>query len=265
MSDSLRIAVLGAGRMGQELIHAVNAAEGLHLAGVWTRRDRRLAAAGIEFDEQTVVGNDLPAVLQQADVAVDFSLPEAAAEILEAVANAAKPLVCGVTGLDDALLQRMQAVATSLPVFYDRNMSFGIAVLKDLVCRAGALLGTEFQAGIHESHHVHKRDAPSGTALKLGEALAAVRHQDFSSVFRYAQDGVAARTSPDDIVFTATREGEIPGEHSVFFQSEAEILELTHRVTDRRVFANGALRAACWLVSQQPGLYRMSDLAKNPL
>lgn len=260
----LRISILGAGRMGGELIRAIAADKELQLAGVWARRADALAGVDIDWQEQggagTPVGSDLEAVLERADVAIDFTLPAATARILDAVVKWKTPLVCGVSGLDDILLRKMEAAAASVPLLYDRNMSFGIAVLKDLVSRAAALLGHDFVASIHDIHHVHKVDAPSGTALKLGEALARARTQDFASVFRYAADGIAARKSHDDIVFSATRRGEVPGEHTVTFQSEAETLELAHKVTDRRVFADGALRAARWLVRQKPGLYRMSDI-----
>ncbi len=240
---TLRIALLGAGRMGSELQQAIAADAGLALAGVWTR------------------GKDLQSVLEPADVAVDFTLPQATIAILDAVVRLNKPLVCGVSGLDEEALARMRAAASSVPVFYDRNMSFGIAVMTELARRAGAALGPEFTAGILETHHVHKVDAPSGTALKLGEALADARGQDFASVYRYGGNEPPPRRSPDEILFSAAREGENPGEHTVVFSSGAETLELAHKVRNRRVFALGALRAARWLRRQQPGLYGMRDLA----
>lgn len=262
--QKLRVSVLGAGRMGREVIRAVAASDGLQLAGVWLRREGRRADDGIELHGQAadraVVGTDLDAVLENADVAIDFSLPAATATVLGAVRKARKPLVCGVTGHDESALRQMRSVAESVPVFCERNMSVGIAVLQELVRRAGALLGPEFLAAIHETHHVHKKDAPSGTALKLGEALAKARHRDFDTVFRYSAGGAATRRSANDIVFTVTRLGEVPGEHSVRFQAETETLELTHTVTDRRVFADGALQAARWLVHQKPGLYGMTDI-----
>lgn len=252
--------------MGRELISAVAAGGGneVELASVWVR-DRAALVDSLPVPERSVLdaahaGRDLDAVLARADVAIDFTLPAATLRILEAVAEAGKPLVCGVSGLDEAVMRRMRTLADSVPVFYDRNMSFGIAVLTALVTRAGGVLGPEFVAEVHETHHVHKRDAPSGTALKLGEALAAARRQDFGRVYRYTERA-PERQGPDDIVFLVTREGENPGEHSVVFRSEAETLELAHRVRDRRVFATGALRAAKWLIRQPPGYYQMSDLA----
>ncbi|HET6628921.1 MAG TPA: 4-hydroxy-tetrahydrodipicolinate reductase [Woeseiaceae bacterium] len=244
-NDNLRIAVLGAGRMGGEILRAIAADARLEVAGVWMR------------------SNNLESVLESGDVAVDFTLPAATPQIIDAVVRLHKPLVCGVSGLGDDIMARMRAASSSVPIFHDRNMSFGIAVLTELVRRAGAALGPEFVAGIHETHHVHKVDAPSGTALKLGEALAEVRGKDFSSVYRFAEGGSARRTSSDQILFSAVRKGENPGEHTVTFRSEAETLELTHKVVNRRVFALGALEAARWLLRQGPGFYGMSDLLER--
>lgn len=252
-----KVSLLGAGRMGQELVRAVAASKDLQLAGLW-RRSEKPPGPGVD---EAVVSSDLEAVMTAGEVAVDFTLPAATPQVLDAAVRSGKPLVCGVSGLGDDMMARMRAASSSVPVFYDRNMSFGIAVLADLVRRAGAALGPEFVADIHETHHVHKRDAPSGTALKLGEALAEVRQREFDSVFRYDEAGPAGRTAPDEIVFSVTREGENPGEHSVIFRSEAETLELAHKVRHRRVFALGALRAARWLVRQPPGLYGMRDMA----
>jgi 4-hydroxy-tetrahydrodipicolinate reductase len=256
----LKISVLGAGRMGQQLIRAIASADDTDLAGVWVRGEGRLEPDLLASHSGVTVSDNLHDVLMSADVAVDFSLAAATPQVLEAAMRAGKPLVCGVTGLGDAEIRRMQVVAKSVPLFYDRNMSLGIAVLKDLVSRAARLLGPEFAAEIDETHHVHKKDAPSGTAIALGEALAESRRQSFADVFRYERDGDARRQTPEDIVFSVTRRGEVAGEHTVVFRSDVESLELTHKVSDRRVFAHGALQAARWLVRQPPGLYQMHHL-----
>lgn len=251
------ISVLGAGRMGQELIRAVADSEDLRLGGLWSRR----GPPALTDSGETVTSRDLEAVVAAGDVAVDFTLPGATRQVLDSVIRLRRPLVCGVSGLGEDIIAQMRAASASVPIFHDRNMSFGIAVLSEMVQRAGALLGPEFAAEIHETHHVHKIDAPSGTALKLGEALADARGQDFRSVYRYDERQPVERRSPAEIVFSVTREGENPGEHSVVFRSEAETLELVHRVRSRRVFALGALQAARWLLRQPPGLYGMRDLA----
>lgn len=260
-TDILRIAVLGAGRMGRELLHAIAADPALQLASVWTRSEDRLADIRRDLPAQAITGGDLHAVLEAADVAVDFTLPGATPSVIDAVLRANRPLVSGVSGLADDLMGRLREAASSVPVFHDRNMSLGVAVLSELVRRAGAALGPEFAAEIHETHHVHKVDAPSGTALKLGEALADARGQDFADVYRFGGNELPQRSSAGEILFSALREGENPGEHTVILRSPAETLTLAHKVRDRRVFALGALQAARWLTRQQPGLYGMRDLA----
>ncbi len=247
--------------MGRELLQAIAADPGLQLAGVWMRGEDRLADIRHDLPGGAITGGDLDAVLEAADVAVDFTLPGATPIVIDAALRKSRPLVSGVSGLGDAVMARMREAASSIPVFHDRNMSFGVAVLSELVRRAGAALGPEFAAEIHETHHVHKVDAPSGTALKLGEALADARGQDFADVYRFGGNEVPPRSSAAEILFSAVREGENPGEHTVILRSAAESLTLAHKAHDRRVFALGALRAARWLTRQQPGLYGMRDLA----
>ena len=257
----LKIAVLGAGRMGREVIAAIASSDDSELAAVWTRGDG--AAGAGTLPAGAFASSDLRQVLADAEVAIDFSLPAATLQVLDAVTEAGKPLVCGVTGLGEDAMRRIEATAVSVPLLYDRNMSLGIAVLKDLVARAAPCL-QQFVAEVHETHHLHKKDAPSGTAIALGEALAQSLGRDFADVYRYQPGGAAERRTREDIVFAVTRRGEVAGEHTVAFRSDAESLELTHKVSDRRVFAQGALQAARWLVTQPPGLYRMGDMMGAP-
>ena len=264
-AETLNIAVLGAGRMGREIIRAMTGNDELRLAGVWARKkspalQKYVAESAGPAAAAVTISDDLASVLNAADVAIDFSLPEAAHKVLDAVLAAAKPLVIGVSGLDRAAVDELEDVARTIPILYDRNMSLGIAVLDGLVRQAVASLGAGFEAEIHETHHRHKVDAPSGTALKLGASLAAARNQDFESVKRYEPAGLERPLAPGEIGFEVRREGEIPGEHTVILYNEAERLELKHAVTSRRVFADGALRAAQWLSDRPPGLYAMRDL-----
>ncbi len=249
----VNVAVLGTGRMGQEIMRAIASNDELRLAGVWSRKK-------VKLDEEIVVSDDLAAVLSASDVAIDFSLPEATPKVLEAVLAANKPLVIGVSGLDVGVVEAIDAASRTVPVLYDRNMSIGIAVVDRLVRQAAAALGTEFEAEIHETHHVHKKDAPSGTALKLGASLAEARGQDFESVKEYEPTGLNRPLAPGHIGFEATREGEVAGKHTVILYSEFERLEIKHVALNRKVFADGALLAAQWVVSQPPGLYTMRDL-----
>ncbi|MDX1517525.1 MAG: 4-hydroxy-tetrahydrodipicolinate reductase [Woeseiaceae bacterium] len=221
----LRIAIAGAGRMGQAIARLAAGRDDVTVAGMWRR------------------GDDLAALLDAADVVIDFSLPEGTAEVLDGVRAAAKPLVCGVSGLDERQLAALDAAAGEVAVVYDRNMSRGIAVLDAAVRQVAGALGEDFRVSIDEVHHVHKKDAPSGTALKLGEAVAAARG-----------------TSADTVEYHSERRGEVPGDHSVHFRAATETLTLSHSVTTRDVFAEGALTAAAWVVAQPPGRYSMRDV-----
>ncbi len=260
----LRIALIGAGRMGQAIAMEVAASTSLKLAGICVRESgmssaiARLDAIGLLPD--VLVVSQVRDILRNSDVAIDFSLPEACVAMAEAAVQEKTPLVCGVTGLDAVSLSALQAASLDIPLLYERNMSFGIALMQRLVQQAAAELGSGFSASISEVHHRHKRDAPSGTALKLGEALAAGRGQEFQRVYHYNPDGSLGGPAAGDIVYSVSRQGENPGEHSVRFASDNEVLQLTHQVTNRRVFAQGALRAAGWLVSQPAGFYSLRDI-----
>jgi 4-hydroxy-tetrahydrodipicolinate reductase len=253
VANTLNIAVLGAGRMGREVMRAIAANDALRLVSLWTRKQ-------VPTDAEIVVSDDLATVLAPADVAIDFSLPEATVQVLDAVLESGTSLVIGVSGLDEKLVRKIDDASKSVTILYDRNMSLGIAVLDRLVRDAAAGLGSGFEAEIHETHHVHKKDAPSGTALKLGESLAEVRGQDFESVRQYEPAGLDRPLPPGQIGFEVTREGEVPGEHTVILHSDSERLELKHVALNRRVFADGALRAAQWLAPQPAGLYSMRDM-----
>lgn len=222
----IRVAIAGAGRMGQSIASALEGSDTMEHVGTWSR------------------GDDLNALVAGADVVIDFSLPEATTQVLESVVRYGRALVCGVSGLSDQQLAQIEEAAKSVAVVYDRNMSLGVAVLEHAVANAAASLGPDFAVRISEVHHVHKKDAPSGTALKLGEAIAAAR----------------GNSGTESITFESERRGEVPGDHEVVMESPTECLSFTHSVTTRQVFADGAVRAAAWVVDQPPGLYKMRDL-----
>ena len=221
-----RIAIAGAGRMGKAIAGGLDAREDMELAGLWGR------------------GDDLNELVRDADVIIDFSLPDGTMQVIDAALRHGKPVVCGVSGLDDDQMARLSAAADQIPVVYDRNMSLGVAVLTRLVSDAAASLGLDFDVEISEVHHVHKKDAPSGTALKLGESVAAAR----------GEQGTGS------VEFHSERRGEVPGDHDVVMRSSAERLTFAHSVTTRQVFADGAIRAAGWISAQAPGFYDMSDV-----
>lgn len=246
--------------MGQSIVRTILASDELDLAGVWVRGDRPARRAGPDPLRDLPLNPDLDALVLASDVAIDFTLPGATRQILDAVLKCGTPLVCGVSGLEPRQMDAIREAARSVPVLYDRNMSLGIAVLTELVRQAAQALGEDYLASVDETHHVHKKDAPSGTALQLGAALAEARNQVFAEHYRYEPDHRSPRRSPQDIVFTVERRGDVSGDHSVCFASDLEQLILRHTVSDRRVFAEGALRAARWLARQAPGLYAMRDV-----
>lgn len=211
--------------MGRSIADRVDLAPDLELVGIWRR------------------GGDIDEVASVSDVLIDFSLPDALAAVLSAANRHRLPLVCGVSGLDERQMAEIRKTAESVAVVYDRNMSAGIAVLENAVRLAAAALGPEFEVQVHETHHVHKIDAPSGTALKLGEAIADTLGVD-----------------PGSIHYESERRGEVPGDHTVILASGTERLSFHHSVTTRDVFADGALRAARWIAGRPAGLYSMQDV-----
>lgn len=243
--------------MGQAIAQSIALRDDIRLTNVWVRDTHR--AGELSFPAG-LVSSDLDHVVAAADVLIDFSLPAATQQVAEAIVRNRKPLVSGVSGLDDGQLASLDHAAAVVPVVYDRNMSVGVAVLEELVRLAAASLGPDFEAEIHETHHIHKIDSPSGTALKLGEAVAAARDQDFRSVAWYEAQAESRAPSAGDIRIESERRGEVPGDHAVTFRSATEILTLGHSVTTRQVFADGALRAATWVVGQEPGRYLMKDV-----
>ncbi len=222
----LKIAVAGAGRMGQTIVTTIQSQPDLVSVGVWER------------------GQCINELIARCDVVIDFSLPEGTEIVLDAVVEQKKPLVCGVSGLNETQLKKLVKTSGQVPLVFDRNMSLGIAVLERSVREASASLGAGFEIEIAEVHHVHKKDSPSGTALKLAEAIASSRGE----------------TGTGSVSFAVERRGEIPGDHEVSMRSATEKLTFSHSVTTRQVFADGAIRAARWAPNQGPGQYSMQDV-----
>jgi 4-hydroxy-tetrahydrodipicolinate reductase len=187
---------------------------------------------------------------EQADVLIDFALPAGLDTVLEAARAAGTPLIEGVTGMTSEQMAHLEALARDVPVLWSPNMSLGVQVMLDLLQRAAAALGEEYDIELVETHHRFKRDAPSGTSQRLARAVAQ-GHQP-------PLDAAA-------IPIHSVRGGDVVGDHSVFFMSQGDRLEITHRATSRRTFAMGALRAARWIVHQPPGLYDMADLVAHEL
>jgi 4-hydroxy-tetrahydrodipicolinate reductase len=261
-----RIAVFGAtGRMGQTLIRLIADDATLELAGAATEpgHDAVGRDAGSEAGRQPLgvtITDDPAAAMSGADVAIDFTLPEALRGNVTTCVEQGIPLVIGTTGLtadDEAVLD---GAADSIALLHGRNMSVGVNVLTELARQASRALGADFDVEINEAHHRHKVDAPSGTALQLGESVAEGRGVALDSVATYDRHGVGEARAPGSIGFTSLRAGSIVGDHTVLFAADEEIIELRHRALDRTVFARGALRAAVWIAERQAGRYSMNDV-----
>ncbi len=252
-----RVGILGAaGRMGRSLVR-VASDEGVAVAAAVDRhevgRDVGLLAGVDELGVSIVADVD---ALRDVEVVVDFSLPEAAGRLFASLRDAPKPLVTGTTGLGEqarAALQRLSEVA---PVVAAPNFSQGVTLLFHLASVAATTLGEGFDAEIVEMHHRHKVDAPSGTAVRLAELVADARGLRVI----HGRSGHVGERPHDEIAVLALRGGDVVGEHTLFLQGMGERLELTHRATDRTIFARGALRAARWVCERGPGLYDMAHV-----
>lgn len=261
-----RIAVLGAtGRMGQTLIRLIADDPRLSLAGAATEPGH----AAIGDDAGSVAGmpaigvtitDDTAAAVTGADVAVDFTLPAALAGNVSACAGHGVAMVIGTTGLEAADTVAMKEASASIAMVYGRNMSIGINVLSALARQAGRVLGDDFDCEISEAHHRAKVDAPSGTALQLGESVAAGRGVALDAVAVFDRHAEGAARARGSIGFSSVRAGNIAGDHSILFGADEELIELRHRALDRAVFARGALRAAAWVTNREPGFYSMDDV-----
>jgi 4-hydroxy-tetrahydrodipicolinate reductase len=249
--------------MGQSLLRALAETSRFTLSGaVASAGSRRLGqdAAGEGAPTGVLITSDSALGIQGASVAVDFSLGSGVAEHALACAAAGVPILVGATGLDSAGREVLARAAQDIAVLIAPNTSVGVSVAARLVAMAAAGLGPSYDVEIFEAHHRLKRDAPSGTALALGEAVAGVRGRRLQDVAVYDRTGQDAPRIPGSIGFSCLRAGDIVGEHTVTFAAAGERIEITHRATDRMTFARGALRAAEWLVGRPAGLYDMQNV-----
>lgn len=240
--SGLRVILHGAdGRMGRA-VAAAAAEAGLAVVG-------RLASSG-DLNVDT---------LAAGDVIIDFSRTEATEELVNAAVAAGKPLVIGTTGHTPELRRKLTALAAKLPVVWAGNFSVGVNLLYALTRRATQILGPGFDVEIVESHHRQKKDAPSGTAARLVEIVQQERALGPESL-RYGRSGMTGERGRDEIGVHVLRGGDVVGEHTVIYAGPGERIELTHKASDRAIFARGALRAAQWVVTQPAGLYDMQDV-----
>ena len=236
--------------MGRAVLEAAAVQTDVKIVAAFVRPGSELA--GKEF-QGLRFGTDLKAGLAAADVLLDFSTPAATDEALVLCLAARKPLVSGVTGMAPELKEKLRSAGHSIPVLWAPNMSLGVALLTQLVQEAAGILGPEFDVEILEAHHRHKKDAPSGTALALGEAVARGRDAPLQ------QRGPGLREA-GRVGFASLRAGDLAGEHTVLFAGEGERLELRHVAGSRQGFARGALKAAAWIYGKPAGNYSLADI-----
>ena len=250
----IKVGVFGAsGRVGKLLIEDLKAEKNMSLNSVYVRN-----SLDFSIDPSVLVTSDMRSFLNASDVIIDFSLPEACEELLEAAVQTPKPLVIGTTGLNTHQLNLLKNASEVMPILYATNMSLGVALLNKLVYQASAAL-EGFDIEIVEMHHKHKKDAPSGTALTLGESAAKGRNLSLDKVRVSGRDGNIGERTQDEIAVMALRGGDIVGRHTVGFYNDGEFIELNHTATSRNTFSKGAIRAATWLYSKEAGLYSISD------
>ena len=262
----LNIAIAGAaGRMGRALIEACSQIKELRLSVALERPGS--AAIGTDAAELAGLGklgfaitDDLTAQLGRFDVLIDFTRPEATLAYLEICHRAGKRMVIGTTGFDAAGKKRIAAAANEIAIVFAPNMSVGVNLCFHLLDTAARVLNDEVDIEIIEAHHRHKVDAPSGTALRMGEVVASALNRDLAECAVYGREGVTGERARKTIGFSTIRAGDIVGDHTVLFAGKGERVEITHKASSRATFAHGALRAAAWLRSKQKGLFDMQDV-----
>jgi 4-hydroxy-tetrahydrodipicolinate reductase len=239
---------------------------GIIITGSKGRMGEALIAAAktnilkVEIVGQIDQGDDLRAVIEQGDVVVDFSVHSATPGIAELCAQHQKALVIGTTGHSDAEQSKIKNQISKIPIVWSANYSTGVNTLFWLTRKAAEILGPGFDLEIIEMHHRMKKDAPSGTAKTLAEILAAIRRQQLDKIARHGRVGIVGERTASEIGVHSVRGGDVVGDHTVVFADLGERLELTHKASSRETFAQGALRAAQWVISQKPGLYDMQDV-----
>lgn len=240
---STRVTIVGSqGRMGQTLLRCLPQHAGLTL--------------GLAADQ----GDDLSAAVAAADVVIDFSAHVVTGPLAAQCAQAGKALVIGTTGHTAAELAEIRQHATQIPVVLASNYSTGVNTLFWLTRKAAEILGPDFDLEVVEMHHRLKKDAPSGTAKSLAEILASVRQWQYEQAARHGREGIVGERTRHEIGVHSVRGGDVVGDHTVIFANVGERVELTHKASSRDTFANGALRAAGWVIAQPPGLYDMQDV-----
>ena len=261
---ALRVAVTGAsGRMGQAVARAISTEAETELACLVARPGSRLvgsSAASIVGDENCpIIVSDI-LDLEAVDVVIDFTLPDSSLVNARACAEAGVPVVIGTTGFSEAEQADIDSTLTSVARCQAANFSTGVNLAYRLLSLAAQVMGADSDIEIHEAHHKHKIDAPSGTALAMGQAVASAMGQSLSDVAQYDRSNEREARAPGSIGFSVTRAGGIVGEHTVLFAADGERLEIIHKAGSRDAFASGAVRAAKFIANKPAGAYTMSNV-----
>lgn len=262
----MRVAIIGAsGRMGKNLIDAVNQTDGLTVSAAIERPDSSLLGAdagelaGVGKLGVTIVG-DLAKVVDDFDVLIDFTTPATTVNNLEICAANNKKIVIGTTGFDEAGLAAIDKAAEKIAVIFAANFSVGVNLCLKLLKQASEVLNEGYDIEVIEGHHRHKVDAPSGTALRMGEVVAETLGRDLKECAVYGREGITGARDPNTIGFATVRAGDIVGDHTVLFATEGERVEITHKASSRMAFAKGAAHSCKWIATKQQGLFDMQDV-----
>lgn len=262
----MRVAIIGAsGRMGKNLIDAVNQREGLEVSAAIERPDSSLIGAdagevaGVGKLGVSIVGA-IEEVVDDFDVIIDFTTPATTVHNLEVCVQHHKKMVIGTTGFDDAGLAAIDAAAKQIAIVFAANFSVGVNLCLKLLKQAAEVLNDGYDIEVIEGHHRHKVDAPSGTALRMGEVVADTLGRDLKQCAVYGREGITGARDPNTIGFATVRAGDIIGDHTVLFATEGERVEITHKASSRMAFAKGAAHSCDWLADKQSGLFDMQDV-----
>ena len=262
----MRVAIIGAsGRMGKNLIEAVSQTEGLTVSAAIERPDSSLIGAdagelaGVGKLGVKVVGS-LESVVNDFDILIDFTTPETTVHNLDVCVAYNKKIVIGTTGFDDAGLLAIDKAAERIAIIFAANYSVGVNLCLKLLKLAAEVLNEGYDIEIIEGHHRHKVDAPSGTALRMGEVVAEALGRDLKTCAVYGREGITGARDPNTIGFATVRAGDIVGDHTVLFATEGERVEITHKASSRMTFAKGAARTCSWVASKEKGLFDMQDV-----
>lgn len=266
----MKIGIIGcSGRMGKALIEAVYFSEDATLSGGTVRPDSTFAGvdlgtlAGIEPISINTTSH-IETLIKESDAVIDFTSPDLSLNVAEHAAAHKVAHICGTTGFSDAEKEKLAEFAKQTPIVWAANMSVGVNLLQMLVQQVASVLNEDYDIEVLEMHHCRKVDAPSGTALMLGEAAAKGRKVPLGDVARKSREGIIGPRPRGEIGFATLRGGDVVGEHTVMFAGDSERIELTHKASDRKIFAKGALRAALWSKGKAPELYSMIDVLDIP-